>query len=169
MTKVECSITGVTANTDNIMAIWMLVMASNQSARHHVACSEGRKYHLKLEQLLVKVVDGCWPVCAVHIFGLGELVSWRNSWIIKRSLKFAPKAEAPSYANCTYCIKPAEDDTDTVCTTLIAVRLFLVNMEAITVGQANVNCSKAVIAVCHVYASMTVIRCTTVLCPNILL
>lgn len=95
----------------NVMSLTMRVLASNPSACHHFACSEDIKWHLKLEQLLIKMIDGCWLVCAVHVFGLGELVSWGNSWIMKRSLKFASKAEAPSYANCTYCIKPAEGDS----------------------------------------------------------
>lgn len=108
MTKEQCSIAGAITHTLPT-PLPSGCMPKCCLFRREKATPVGR--YLKLQQLLIKVVDGCWLVCAVHIFGLGELVSWWNSWIIKRSLKFPPKAEAPSYANCTYCIKPAEDDT----------------------------------------------------------
>ena len=73
--------------------------------------SEGTKQNLKLEQLFVEVIDGCRFVCAIHIIGLGKVVSWGNSWIIKRPPKLPSKTEAPSYANGTYCIQPADGDT----------------------------------------------------------
>lgn len=86
----------------------MRMDACNLFACQHTAQLRRSKQHLKLEQLLMKVIDGRRLVCAVHVFGPGKLISRGNCWIVKRSLKLSPEAKAPSYANRTYGIKPAK-------------------------------------------------------------
>lgn len=63
--------------------------------------------HLKLEQLLIKVVDGGGLVRALHVLLLGEALAGGHAGVVQHTLEVASEGEAAGDAHSAYGIQPA--------------------------------------------------------------